>query len=86
MKRKVFSIIGVAAFAGAVAFNVSSSLRSESLLDLSLANVEALASDEGNADCSDGNAKLCCKIWTVKYYSSGSYDCTTGGSYKCTGC
>jgi hypothetical protein len=52
MKRKVFLIIGVAAFAGAIAFNASIGLRDKSLSDLSLANIEALARGENDGSYS----------------------------------
>jgi len=56
MKRKVFSIIGVAAIGAAVAFNVSVGSHGDSLSELALANLEALANTEttdptGGANC-----------------------------------
>lgn len=53
MKKNVFLIIGVIAFAGVIAFNVSENLRSSSLSDIALANVEALARNEGGGSSLD---------------------------------
>ena len=49
MKKKVFSIIGVAAFAVAVALNMNISANNNES-DLVLANVEALAQGEASLD------------------------------------
>ncbi|MDR2911255.1 MAG: NVEALA domain-containing protein [Bacteroidales bacterium] len=49
MKRKVISIIGLVALAAIVAFNVNLNSNGESLSDFALANVEALALDEGGS-------------------------------------
>jgi hypothetical protein len=88
MKKKVFSILGAAIVAGVVAFNVSVGSHGDSLSDLALANVEALAQNEsGGADCSDGHARLCCRIWNVTYTGGNpAATCTTGGSWKCYYC
>ena len=65
MKKKVFSIIGVAAFAVAVAINLNiSANRNKS--DLVLANVEALANGEiGHAICYDYYVAIC--FWAGGY-------------------
>ncbi len=44
MKKKILSIAGVAVFAGAMAFNINASLSKN--MDLTMANVEALAQGE----------------------------------------
>ena len=56
-KNKVFSAIGVVAFAIAVAFNmnVNAKLNGNSDMDIALDNVEALAQGEGTSVCS----KIC---------------------------
>ena len=45
-KKRIFGIIGAAAIAVAVAFNVSAGLNNKALSDLALANIEALAKSE----------------------------------------
>jgi hypothetical protein len=87
MKKKAFLIIGLVLIATVAVLNANLGLRSDgSLSDIALANIEALAKNEGSdSDCSDGVARLCCKIWTVTYNGSGA-SCTTGGDYKCWYC
>ncbi len=46
MKKKIFSIIGVAAFAVVVAFNINASISNGSDNDVTLANVESLVLGE----------------------------------------
>ncbi|MDR1116137.1 MAG: NVEALA domain-containing protein [Tannerella sp.] len=50
MKKKLLSGIFVLAIASVAVWNVNLNTQSDGLLDISLANVEALAG-EGNADC-----------------------------------
>ena len=66
MKKKVFTIIGLVAIGAATAFNANIGLRgSDSLSDLALANIEALAKAEVDLDC---------VIQQVRYlYSDGCY-------------
>ena len=54
MKKIIFSIFGVVAFTAMVAFNMNVSLNSSNLeMDITIANVEALAQGEGIcSDCS----------------------------------
>jgi hypothetical protein len=47
MKKAIYATI-VVAIAGVLAFNVSLSMRSNTLSDISLANVEALAQEAGD--------------------------------------
>ena len=82
MKKKIFGGIAVLAVAVVVAWNVNVKSRTDVISDVKLANVEALA-QESSENCSDGIAKLGCKIWTVHYNSSGSWSCDTGGNYIC---
>jgi len=49
MKRKVFSIIGMAAVGAAVACNVNSSFGYDTELNVSLADIEVLAQESGNS-------------------------------------
>lgn len=53
MKKKVFTIIGLTAIGAVAAFNANMGLHSSSLSDIALANVEALARNEGGGtlDC-----------------------------------
>ncbi|GHV27015.1 hypothetical protein FACS1894176_08470 [Bacteroidia bacterium] len=88
MKNKIFGGIAVLAIAAVAAFNVNVNSQKNDLSDLSLANVEALAS-EG----SGGNSVTC---YSSSKSSSGStyYDCGncskqfnskgTGNSGTCT--
>ncbi len=46
MRRKILSIVGVAAFTVAVAFNISTNLSNDAEMDVTMANVEALAQGE----------------------------------------
>jgi len=55
MKRKFASIIGIGAIGAGVAFNVGLNLSDNSLSDLALANVEALARSEDG-----GSGRLTC--------------------------
>ena len=50
MKKKIFSIIGVALFSVAVAINLKTSFNDKHQIDLSLINSEALADGEGLPD------------------------------------
>ena len=68
-----------------MAFNISVNLHGSSLSNLTLANIEALAENEGDEDCSDGHARLCCRIWNVTYTGTSS-SCPTDGSWKCHYC
>jgi len=47
MKKKVLSIIGVAAVGAAVAFNINAGLQNNSDLDVALNKIEAIAEIEG---------------------------------------
>jgi len=47
MKKKVLSIIGVAAVGAAVAFNINAGLQNNSELDVALSKIEAIAESEG---------------------------------------
>ena len=60
MKRKVLSIIGVAAISAAVVFNVSVGSHRGSLSDLALANIEALASVESTLLINGGGLWVTC--------------------------
>ena len=67
-------------------FGVNKSMSNKAQLsDLALANVEALAQDEGG-----GMANKCCPIWNVTIEIGGTIwpkvTCSTGGSYKCEDC
>jgi len=72
MKRKVFGIIGAAAVSAAVAFSGSIKSEGSCLSDIALANVEALAKNEGFGD-----------IWIVTYYSQDHWQCDPGSKWCC---
>ena len=61
MKKKVLSIIGVAAVGAAVAFNVSIGSQSGFLSELALANIEALANVETTAPIGGSLSVTCWK-------------------------
>ena len=65
MKKKLFLVIGIVAFAVAIAFNINANLSNNSEQNLALANIEALA--QGELIRGDG---LCMNIYvnTVCYY------------------
>lgn len=54
MKKKILCAIGVAAFAVAVAVNINASMSNGTEMDVTLANVEALARNEINPECPNG--------------------------------
>ena len=82
MKKTLFSIIGLAAFGAAVVLNASIGLSGESLSDITLANIEALAMSE-TLPCTGGIPVLTCAIWDITYYSSGGATCFQGGDWQC---
>ena len=66
-KKKIATIIGVAAIPIAAAFSVNQNWSNTGMTDITLANVEALAKGEGdsgtcrvNGNYCDGGGKLCC--------------------------
>jgi len=81
-KNKIFGSIAVLAIAAMIAFNVSIYSQEKGLSDITLANVEALAQNEDDADCSDGWPRPLCKIWDVSI-PCGQNSCSTGGTWKC---
>ena len=85
MKRKVISIIGLALFVGAVAFNVQMNSANNQTNDVTLKNIEALTA---SAEEDPIFAECCDNIWTIKY-SAGTttvIECTSDGEYACTLC
>ena len=64
-RKKVLSMIGAAAIAAGVMFNVSLSSRGESFSYLALANIEALAICESGC----GNYNYCCSYDCITYYN-----------------
>lgn len=50
MKKTVFSIFGATAIGAVALISANIGLRGESLSDITLANIEALASNEGGGD------------------------------------
>ena len=76
MKRKVFLILGVVAIATAVMFKVNMDLRDDSISNLALANIEALAQSEGGDmfnDCASVGYWYCGYLaFYTDYYSPPS--------------
>jgi hypothetical protein len=67
MKKKIVSIVFVAAIAVAAAWNFSQSKAEADMPDLALANVEALASGEGSTTCSDCLNDLSYICWITPF-------------------
>lgn len=60
MKKKILSFVGLAAFAGLMAFNVNMGLNSNAEIDVMLANMEVIAQTElpdTNIDCTQSNCR-----------------------------
>lgn len=82
MKKKVFGILGVAAFAALVAINVSINSRGEDLSDLTLANVEALARGEDGEKTMYRIKSYCSCYIGNRYVSQSITECE---AYTCSG-
>jgi len=81
MKRKVLSIIGVAAISAAVAFNVNVGTQSDSLTDIALVNLEALANVEATNPPGGGGGEKCYPL--TDYLKNGNtIKCTINGNCK----
>ena len=76
MKKKVFGSIAVLAIAAMAAFNVNIKTQENGLSDVSLANVEALASESLPNGCSGSWDKVCCVCGNTHY----TYAKSNGGS------
>ena len=75
MKRnKILKVVLVAAFAMVAGYTAYSSQQVETMSDIALENVEALAQGE--------NDQYSQNIWKV-YKTSTGHSCTKGGSKKC---
>ena len=86
MRKKIIGGFAVLAIAAMAAWNVNYGSQTKGMSDLELANVEALAQNEGgeNPNCSDGLPRLSCKIWIVSYTGGDPpYTCVTGGTWMC---
>ncbi|MDR2911668.1 MAG: NVEALA domain-containing protein [Bacteroidales bacterium] len=73
MKKKILCGVAAVAISATIAFNMSLNANSNNLSDLSLANVEALASDE----------LLDIKMWSVYAESSVHWRCDPNGNSAC---
>jgi hypothetical protein len=51
MKKKIFGFIAVLAIAALAAFNVNVNSQENGLSDISMENIEALASEDTNSNC-----------------------------------
>jgi hypothetical protein len=78
-KKMVLTIMGVAAFAAAVVFNVSLGSRGESMSDLTLANIEALATSETSDEFT---GSTCCVACTDKVSCDGCDGRTHSYAYR----
>ncbi|WP_321481361.1 NVEALA domain-containing protein [uncultured Bacteroides sp.] len=67
MKKKIFAILIVVVIATFAGYNIYQSQRAETISDLMLANVEALARYEVNPDCRNGCLSYC---YCFKIYSN----------------
>jgi len=83
MKKKIISIIGMAAFAVAVAFNASINLSSNAQSGLTLENIEALARNEGGWG-GTGKGTLYGNLSGTRFCCCpGNLDCAAA---ECVGC
>ncbi len=58
MKKKILSIVGVAAFAVAVAFNINAGLNVNNQMDITMENMEALGQGEDiTIECTQSNCR-----------------------------
>ena len=75
MKISIFKIMLTVAFVLMAGYNMFLSQQNEKMSDLEMANIEALASDEGNYNQ---------HIWE-RYYrpENDGYNCIKGGSETC---
>ena len=74
MKRKIFLGIFVTAIVAVAVLNINFGLRGESLSDLTLANMEALARGESSGN----NGK------SLAQKANGDYCCATNAGNNCT--
>ena len=81
MKKKVFLIIGLAAIVSITVFNIRVNLSSDSLSELALANIEALARNETGA-----GEKLSCYLTVSNSGSGNQTHQTYCGDCKATLC
>jgi hypothetical protein len=73
MKKKLLCGIAAVAISATIAFNMSLNANSNNLSDLSLANVEALASDE----------LLDIQMWKIRWVSDVRWICNPDGNSAC---
>ena len=76
MKKKIFGVALIAAMAVAAGWNFNQSKNEVELSDLALANVEALARNEGSGNCSMFPDKWCSFVvatpsgnWIEQHYN-----------------
>lgn len=72
--KRIIKITFVAALAAMAGYGVYTNQKAESMSDLMLANVEALADEE-----------ITSGIWVVTVYSPSHWDCTPNGGASCPG-
>ena len=78
--KRYLGVLGAIVIAAGVAINVGISSNGSSLSYLALANIEALARNEGN-DCDSLTPSPECMVWKVTYYTG--FTCSTGDCWKC---
>ena len=86
-EKEIFKLTLATAFAVAAGYGVyANQTKEQTMSDIMLENVEALAQDENSGCYGGGTADSRCPIWNIEYVMSGTgtiMGCSTGGSYKC---
>lgn len=72
--KKAIKAAFVVAVAAVIGYNVYENQQADTMSDLMLANVEALADEE-----------ITSGIWVVTVYSPSHWDCTPNGGASCPG-
>ncbi|AVM53688.1 hypothetical protein C3V43_11685 [Bacteroides heparinolyticus] len=81
MSKKIFAILIVAVVAVFAGYNAYQSQRAETVSDLLLANVEALARDEANSNGNSGPSELYdCPFW----FTGDGIHCKCENTAPCT--
>lgn len=73
MKKKIFSVIGVAVFAVAVAFNINTNLTNSAKMDVTLTKLETLVMGECSASASGCSASCSGSMYCIS--DSRSVNC-----------
>jgi hypothetical protein len=86
MKKKIISMIGLALFVGAVAFNVNTVNNNEQKNEVMLKNIEALAGTIGESELTGPREEVECASWPLKKHkmvclSENAWSCADSDCY-----